>query len=242
MAVVSKPLDATLIHHTGTFIRFRKTDVSFLPGSARACEIELPDGRVAQGKFGGNRDLLNITGRDLVRWIKSWLPRTQSAHVRVHPVGTLDKVRLELQGSSGFPSQKSRSTVLRRAPKPRGLSGVRKREAFERWERDPGLRKAVLIAWGPRCQVTGCTVQASTSTKPVAERLVDVHHLQSVSTSGDDSPANLVVLCLMHHGLIHRAKSVVLKSNGKVHVVADGVKLVAVRDLRRLNEALSWRP
>lgn len=242
MVIVQEPLDATLIHHTGTFIRFHKTDVSSLPDGERACDIELPDGRVVQGKFGGNRDLLNITGRDLVRWIKTWLPRTQSAYVRVHPVGNLDKIRLELDGSSGFANPRSRLSVLSRAPRQYGITGARKRKAFERWERDPGLRKAVLNAWGPQCQVSGCTVQAATSSKPVVENLVDVHHLQSVSASGDDSPANLVVLCLMHHGLVHRAKSVALKSNGKVHVVADGVDFIAIRDLRCLNEALSWRP
>ena len=45
LAIVSKPLNATLIHHTGTFIRFHRTDARFLPVEERRCEIELPDGR-----------------------------------------------------------------------------------------------------------------------------------------------------------------------------------------------------
>lgn len=242
MTIVSEALGATIIHHTGTFIRFHKTDVAHLPSNERACDIELPDGRVVQGKFAANRDLLNINGRDLVRWIKSWLPETQSAKVTIHPVGTADKIRIELSGKSGFPSARARNGVMAKSPKVKGLTRDRKRVAFERWERDPGLRRAVLAAWGPKCQVKGYRAEVVTAGKTIANPLVDVHHLQSVSASGDDSPANRIVLCLMHHGLIHRAKNVSLKTNGTVQFVADGVKFAAKRDLRKLNEALSWRP
>ena len=121
MTIVRKALDATIIHHTGTFIRFHKTDVAQLPSNERACDIELPDGRVVRGKFAANRDLLNINGRDLVRWIKSWLPETQSAKVTIHPVGTADRIRIELSGKSGFPSVRARNGVMAKSPKVKGL-------------------------------------------------------------------------------------------------------------------------
>lgn len=244
MAIVSKPLNATLIHHTGTFIRFHKPDAAFLPSTERRCEIELPDGRVVGGKFASNRDLLNINGRELVGWIKSWLPRTESARVIVHPVGTTDRIRLEMLGSTPVTlSQRERKNVLSKAPRTKGLSGDRKREEFRRWERDPALRRIVLDVWGTQCQVAGCSIQAGVTHLPVRERLVDIHHLLSVSLGGDDSAANLVVLCLMHHHLLHRASKVTTTTKlGRVDVVADGVALEAHRNLAVLNRALSWRP
>lgn len=243
MAIVSKPLNATLIHHTGTFIRFHRTDARFLPAAERRCEIELPDGRVVAGKFASNRDLFNINGRDLVRWIKSWLPRTASARVVVHPVGTADRIRLELLGSTPVKlTQGERRSVLGKAPKTRGLGGDRKRQAFLRWERDPALRRIVLEVWGTQCQVKGCAVQAAVTTLPVRERLVDVHHLLSVSLGGDDSAANLVVLCLMHHHLLHRASTVTQSTKiGRVDIVADGVRLEVARNLEILNRARASR-
>src|SRR3954447_18466901 len=94
MSIVTKPLNATLINHTGTMARFRATDLPFLPSGRRECEIELPDRRVVAGRFGPNRRTPNVTAPVMARWIKSWLPRTNSCHVVVHPVGTADKIRL----------------------------------------------------------------------------------------------------------------------------------------------------
>ncbi|WP_322920641.1 hypothetical protein [Nocardioides renjunii] len=241
---MAKPLNATLIHHTGTFIRFRKTDAASLPPAERKCEIELPDGRVVAGKFAGNRDLFNVNGPELIRWIKSWLPDTKSARVVVHPVGTADKIRLELLGASPAAlSSKDRRSLLARAPKTKGLAGDRKRQEFSRWERDPALRRFVRGVWGSRCQVVGCSTQDAVSKTAASDSLVDVHHLMSVSLRGDDSPANLVVLCMMHHGLIHRSSGVTTTVNvGSVRIAADGVRFEMKRDLETLNRAMSWRP
>jgi hypothetical protein len=46
----------------------------------------------------------------------------------------------------------------------------------------------------------------------------------------------------MHHGLVHRARNVSLETNRTVRFLTDGVRFEAKRDLRKLNEALSWRP
>lgn len=244
MSIVTKPLNATLIHHTGTFIRFHKTDEAFLPPGERKCEIELPDGRVVPGKFAANRDLFNVNGPELVRWIKSWLPETKSRRVVVHPVGTVDKIRLELVGTAPATlSSKERRSLLGKAPKTKGLTGERKRKEFSRWERDPRLGQFVRSVWGSRCQVSGCTTQDVVSKTAVSEKLVDVHHLMSVSLGGDDSPANLMVLCMMHHGLIHRAKAAVASVDiGSVRIAADGVVIEVKRDLEALNRAMSYRP
>lgn len=245
MSIATKPLNATLIHHTGTFIRFHRTDAAFLPPRERRCEIELPDGRVVTGKFAANRDLFNVNGPELVRWIKSWLPLTESAGVVVHPVGSADKIRLELLGASRTRlSSTDRRSLLARAPKSKGLTGERKRKEFSRWERDPRLGRFVREVWGSRCQVVGCRTQDAVSKTAISDQLVDVHHLMSVSLGGDDSPANLMVLCMMHHGLIHRAKSAsaALIGVGSVRIKADGVVIDIERDLEVLNRAMSWHP
>lgn len=244
MTIVTKQLDATLIHHTGTFVRFRRSDSGALPAEARVCEIELPDARVVEGKFSGNRDLFNINGPLLTRWIKSILPRTESCPVLVHPVGTTDRIRLELPVGRTAITQSTRRTMLAKAPLTRGMTTERKRQAFERWERDPRLGRFVKDVWGTRCQVLHCTTQDQVGSSAEVERLVDVHHLQSVSAGGDDSPANLVVLCMMHHGLMHRATAspkVTVRANA-VEIVIGSLNINIDRDLEELNRAMSWHP
>lgn len=244
MTIVTKPLDATLINHTGTMVRFRRGDLQYLPAGRQGCEIELPDGRVVTGRFGPNRENPNVTGRLLTQWIKSLLPRTETCHVVIHPVGNSDKIRLELPaGPTSIPRQE-RSSLLARAPRSKGLPTERKRQVFERWERDPRLGRFVRDVWGTRCQVVDCTTQDVVGSGPDVERLVDVHHLQSVSAGGDDSPANLVVLCMMHHGLMHRAPLTprVSTSANTVQVTIGRLKMDIVRDLEQLNRAMSWHP
>lgn len=244
VTIVTEALHATLIHHTGTFVRFRKGDRAFLPTAERACEIELPDSRVVEGKFSGNRDLFNVNGPLLTRWIKSLLPYTESTSVVVHPVGRTDRVRLELPVGRTAITPGARRTLLAKAPRTSGMTTERKRQAFTRWERDPRLGRFVKDVWGTRCQVLHCATQDHVGSSADVERLVDVHHLQSVSAGGDDSPANLVVLCMMHHGLMHRAAGVpkVMVRANAVEIAIGSINIDIERDLKELNRAISWHP
>ena len=57
----------------------------------------------------------------------------------------------------------------------------------------PAVRRAVLHRDHHRCQVPGCS-----------NRLwLDLHHLEYFSAGGDNSEANLITLCSVHHQLLH---------------------------------------
>jgi hypothetical protein len=241
MTIVQKPLPAKLVHHTGTMIRFSRSQFPDLPPGERNCVIQLPDGRSVQGKFGPNRELPNVTGRELVRWIKSWVLWNDPVDVVVHPVGTQDKVRVEVTGPKASIPKAEVESLARRAKRLADLPASRRRKEYERWERDPTLRKAVLEAWGTSCQVKGCKVQAAVLPASARERLIDVHHLNSVSSGGSDSPINLAVLCLMHHGAMHRADDVRLLSTDRLtaSVRIGGETLLIKRDVVVLLGAVS---
>ncbi len=240
MPIVQRPLPADLVHHTGTMIRFHKRDFPLLPPSAKTCEVELPDGRVVLGKFGPSRELPYIGGRQVVRWIKSWVAYNSPVHVVAHPVGTRDRVRIEVPGGVRPVPQGELRRLKGRAPRA-GLVGQRRRQEFTRWERDPALRELVIGAWGTRCQVSGCRAQDSVQPASVRTKLVDVHHLLSVSSGGLDSPANLVILCSLHHHAMHRATDVKLVDGigDRVIVRLDGQAIEAVRDVVALLKAMS---
>lgn len=235
-------LDAALVHHTGTMIRFVPSQLGNLPSSDTDCVVVLPDGVILNGRFRRNPANPYVAGRDVVRWIKSWISYGEITQARVRQLGTGDRLALELPPAATPPTvdpsirrrvKAARSRLLRTP------SGPRRRKALEVWERDPALRHFVLAIWGNRCQVQGCRVQARLPTS-LAGRVVDVHHLTHVSSGGSDSPMNLCVLCTAHHALIHRApsSSVEAMSLKRAQVKVNGDILTIRRDVAALFAAM----
>ncbi len=226
-------LPVRLVHHTGSMVRLTTSQLPYMPTADQDCTLVLPDGKVVAGRFHRHPANPYIGGRELVGWIKSWIPARQTLDVYLEQVGTTLTGRISFDSAGQKFAPAIRRELRTLASQPRG----KRRVAYERWERDPRLRPAVLSVWDARCQVVGCD-STSTSQIPahLAGRLVDVHHLNHVGTGGTDSTLNLALLCVMHHHLIHRAPSTSLIESDLEHalVKVNGTHLAILRDGRSL--------
>lgn len=222
-------------HHTGTFIRIQKRWRTALPAASQDVDLLMPDGVTVRGHYTATAAFPYIAGPQLVGWIKKWFPYGTGREVVI--VGQRSGPLLVQFGApaGGALPRTPRRQVRRQL---RRLGRNRKRESFERWERDPGLRRAVLAVWAARCQVVGC--RAARAAGSLSDRVVDVHHLRSVSKGGGDSGLNIVILCVLHHVLMHRAPTVEIVTSDALRVIAqvDGLTLHIKRDAFALMRAL----
>ena len=227
-----------MYHHTGTFIRFARGERARLPRADVMMPLRMPDGVTLSAEFTSTAAFPYIRGPELVRWIKKWLPygAGEDVVIRERPTGPFV---VELAGAAVARPPAAARTALRQSVLRLGATRTRTRESFERWERDPRLRSAVLSVWDAVCQVDGCDL-ATRSSGTLASRMVDVHHVRSVSKGGADSALNLCVLCVMHHVLVHRAPTSSVRSMNaeRVLIQADGVTLDVRRDTLRLMRAI----
>jgi hypothetical protein len=224
-------LAGTLVYDTGSYIRFRTSQLGSLPRADVDCPIRLPDGAVVVGRFHMHPQNPYIGGRALVGWIKGWLAFGDRADVILEEgVGPL---RLRIIAPAQATDQQLRTRVAARSRTLLALpSSVRRRRTYSAWERNPLVRRLVLETYGPDCQVARCLVQSHFPA--VATVLIaDVHHLDAVSVGGSDSPLNLAVLCVAHHVLVHRGQSRMLETglDGAVIESAAG-PLEILRDAR----------
>lgn len=229
-------LNAKLVHHTGSMIRFVPSQLRHLPASDADCRVLLPDGQVVSGHFRRHPANPYIAGREVVRWLKSWVPYGEPVSVKVHQEGAGSILRLTLASSSSASTKDPalQRRVLRKASRGDHTERPeRRRRFYSTLERDPQLRELALLAWGGKCQVQACTALRSMP-EPLRTRLVDVHHLNHVSAGGPDSPLNLCVVCVSHHALIHRAGTSILEAcdlDGAT-VRVNGTSLRIVRNAR----------
>lgn len=234
-------LDAALVHRSGSMLRFTTRQLAYLPLKDCELDVVLPDGQVVVGRFHRHAQNPYVAGRQLISWIKSWLPPDESLPVRVSQVGSLDRVLIEIAGVS-ISSPSSPVVGIARALRTLAKQDApRRRVQYERWERNASLRTFILSVWTPHCQVVDCNSEATTGIpRHLAGRLVDVHHLNHVSMGGGDSPLNLAVLCVMHHQLVHRApKSRLLNSSLiRATIGINGTSLEVVRDVGALMAVL----
>lgn len=232
-------IDAHLVHHTGSMIRFTTRQLPLIPQADVACDVFLPDGQSVKGQWHPHPQNPYLAGRPLVHWIKSWVPYGTTVPVRIHPVGTRNAIRVELVGAGSQTAPDNRENLLKIARQLAEQPRARRRVRYERWERDPSLRSLMLGIWGTTCQIQGCTINDSFPSN-LATGLVDVHHLNHVGTGGSDSPLNLSVLCVSHHHLLHRAPtSILLQSDlGSATIQVNGLKLRLKRDVSGLMAAI----
>ncbi len=82
-------LDCTLVHHTGTIIRFTTSQLGQLPVGDEDIQVSLPDGTVVDGHFRCNEENPNISGPGVVTYIKSRLAfaETEAAQIQIPAVG-----------------------------------------------------------------------------------------------------------------------------------------------------------
>jgi hypothetical protein len=232
-------LDAKLVHHTGSMIRFVTSQLPLIPSSDLACTILLPDGQEAAGRWHPHQQNPYLAGPGLVRWIKSWVPYGKTTPVRVHQVGASNSVRVEFLHTTSVSTVVQPTTVQRELRRLAKEPRARRRVQYERWERNSSLRSLALSVWAPSCQVQGCTTNANLPSH-LSDRLVDIHHLNHVGSGGSDSPLNLSVLCVSHHYLIHRApiSSLTVSDLSEAEVKVNGLSLHIDRDMVALMAVL----
>jgi hypothetical protein len=231
-------LRGTVYHHTGTFLRFPLGARASLPSASQDVELVMPDGVALTGRFNATAAFPYIAGAELVRWIKGWFAYGAGRDVVIaNPGRGPIVVRFAEAPSVTLPSPERR--LIRRRLMGLGGNRPRTRQTYERWERDPALRQAVLSVWGSTCQVLRCRAPARLAGS-LAGRVVDVHHLRSVSRGGSDSGLNLVVLCVLHHALLHRAPKQTIRTSDaqRVEIEVNGVILQIRRDAFRLMRSL----
>lgn len=66
-------LKCTLVHHTGTIIRFVTSQLGELPDADQDIQVELPNGSIVAGHFRRNEANPNVSGAEIVGFIKGRL-------------------------------------------------------------------------------------------------------------------------------------------------------------------------
>lgn len=221
----------TLVHHTGTMLRFTTSQLPLLPPAASAVQVIVPDGRAFDCHFNPNPGNPNVVGAAFVHWLKLWVPEGKTETVRVVQRGAGSSVQLLPNAHSG-----ELAAVLDAATTASVAADAdQRRKNYSRFERNPQLRSLALNAWGVDCQVVGCSM-ANEFPESHRARLVDVHHLNHVSQSGSDHPLNVCVVCVGHHAIIHRAPDslVVSCDSGSARIQVNGDHLEIERDMRQV--------
>lgn len=152
-------LPAVLVHHTGTMLRFTTGQLQFLPLQDTDCVLLLPDGARVAGRFHRHPANPYVSGRQLVAWIKSWVPYNTPIPVVINQVGGGNQVELAIGTRPTQAMAKTQDEIRTRAAarRLRKLDSTdRRRREYATLERDPSLRAVALAAWGPTCQIEGC--------------------------------------------------------------------------------------
>lgn len=230
-------VEVALVHHTGRMIRFRPSLVSVMPTDSREVRVSLPGGGAIAGKFNPNPRNPNITGSELVAWIRSQVGEGRTKPARLRETG--DGLEVLLSGRTLADVDEQRilpGPLVTRVRKFRSETDrSRLKRAFNAWERDSQLRAAMLGRWQHRCQVEDCPI-ADMLPPRLQAAVVELHHLTHISEGGSDDPLNLALLCAAHHRLIHLGgpSEVEDLAEGDVIIRLGGFALCVARDLQAL--------
>lgn len=244
-----------LVHDTGTIVRFRTSQLPQLPASSCDTNLLLPNGQVVSAHFNRHPQNPNLSGRELVRFIKrrvSFKDREPMLLDRLGDLWVLHELTGALQVVDSVRVSKKR--VIDGALKPSDLAALvsladreadrgRRMVAYRRVLRPSGLRRLVLKLVGARCMVDNCNACDHFSTAWWAdsgEAVVEVHHIEEVARTNDNSPRNLCVLCANHHRFVHSVSSwsvlheganVVMRHRGKDLIITRPPALFDGRDV-----------
>jgi len=201
-------------------IRFRPRQLDDLPSNDKDIQVILPTGRVVAGHFRRNQRNPNVSGPELVGYIKRVLDfgETQGMLIeqvspnswRLYQLEAAVAVTRAARGAIG----RVRNGDLQNNDIRQLLSladahdnRTRRMQQYQRLLRPPALRRLMLSVVGVTCQVEGCDA-AEDFTRDFRDEeagtaVVEVHHIEAVARCNDHHPRNLCVLCANHHRLIH---------------------------------------
>ncbi len=212
-----------LVHDTGTMIRFRTSQLGELPTASEDIQVLLPTGRVVDGHFNRHPQNPNVSGRDLVRYIKRRLAFGDREEVLVERrtaklwvIHALEQA-IAIAGEARVPVDRFRRGALQ--PQDLGtLMALADREndrgrrihTYKRVLRPAGLRRLMIGVVGARCMVDGCEAWEGFERDWGAGSggtIVEVHHIEYVANTIDHHPRNLCILCANHHRFVHGSGS-----------------------------------
>jgi len=183
-------------------------------------QIILPSGRLVGGHFRRNEANPNVSGRELVAYIKRRLRFGEVEDAIVEIVSPsvwrvyLTANAYTIAAGARVPRTHVREASITQDDLERLVAIVdafgnsnRRMAAYQRLLRPAALRRLMLAVAGTSCQVDGCTASqdfAATWGDPAAGRaVVEVHHIEAIARTLDHHPRNLCVLCANHHRFIH---------------------------------------
>jgi len=238
-----------IVHHTGTILRFRTSQLPDLPNADCDMPLVLPNGAVVHVHFRRHPANPNISGPGLVRYIKRRLRfgEKRGGLVELGPgnvwrlfeIGDAEKVAsahgIRLAAlRRGELLAESLAEALGRIDRIHGTQ--ERRIAYQRLLRPALLRRLILGLFGESCQVDACKAPEDASAywndAAAGRAIVEVHHVESLAACVDHHPHNLCVLCANHHRLIHGFGPWTITHVGDNILIGKGPKqLQIVRDL-----------
>lgn len=213
-------LPCTLVHHTGTIVRFRPRQLAQLPGSDTDLQLILPTGRIVHGHFRRNPANPNISGAQLVGYIKRAIGFGEVENALIEQVSPITwrlyrlGAAVAIADDARASARRIRDASLLEADLARLLAladaFARRRprvHAYRRVLRPAALRRLMLNLVGASCQIDGCSVAEDFAqefeNEDAGRAVVEVHHVEAVARCVDHHPRNLCVLCGNHHRLVH---------------------------------------
>lgn len=223
-------LACKLVHHTGTIIRFTTSQLPQLPNEDRDITVELPTGRIADGHFRRHPANPNVSGRDVVRYIKRHVGPRETAPALIDASGHFWRL-YALDDAVEFARRENMNTARVRAGRITGADLSRllaradrqtqageRRMAYTRLLRPSGLRRMILELMGKSCQVDGCAavedMEREWGDPRAGLAIVEVHHIEGLVRRVDHHPRNLSVVCGNHHRLIHGFRPWAIEHDG----------------------------
>jgi len=213
-----------------------------LPSAGCELELLLPNGKIVTGRFNPHPQNPNVSGVDLVRYIKRLISFGEREDVLVE-FATASLWVVHLLRDAVVVAREARVPVSQIRSGALQLSGFaalmdladREEErgprvnSYRRLLRPNGLRRLVLDLLGTECMVRDCLACSTFNAQwgvGSGELIVEVHHIEHVARSIDHRPRNLCVLCANHHRFIHYS--------GEWAVSHDGANVIFARGVREL--------
>jgi hypothetical protein len=243
-----KILRATLVHRSGSGIRFRTSQVrdKEIPSTSRAVVVVLPSGLRLPSKLTVNPANPMITGDSLVKWIKERLALDTTIDVTVAEIVKGKEYQLILPNLVRSATQMENIAKVKTGEEnwrflgrlldgAEGQSPKRRTAVYTQIERDVRLSPLVRNCFGNQCQVENCAFTLGVN-RVLDKFIAEVHHLEHLSQGGTHSAYNLCVLCANHHRLFHRDKTAHITGTSGDDVTIDSEEGTAIikRDLSRL--------
>lgn len=239
-------IPCTLVHDTGTMIRFRPRQLGQLPPGSGDIQVVLPTSRIVTCHFNRHPRNPNVSGPELVRYIKQRIGFGEREDVLVELRTPLLWVvhrlagAVAVAGEAHVPVNRVRAGALL----PQDLAALlaladrendrgRRLGTYQRVLRPAGLRRLMVGVVGAQCMVDQCDACEQFDTDwgmGSGDVIVEVHHIEEVARTIDHHPRNLCVLCANHHRFVHNSGSWVVRHDGPNVVFGRGAKeMVIVR-------------